>query len=226
MLPGFLQQLQGYTPTQAGVLMASRGLASTVSMFASGRLATMFDPRVPLVTGILLVTGSLLMMAGFSVDTPASYFVYVGCIQGLGVPLTFMPLTFVAFATLPDRSRTEAGVLLTLARNIGGSAGISAAIAMLSRSAQVNQSYLVEHFTPYSTERWQALGGMPAADSATGGFIAELGRQALAIAYSNVFVMLSVAAALCLPLMLLLGPGRNRGRAAAAPAGGAADAAH
>jgi DHA2 family multidrug resistance protein len=224
MLPGFLQQLQGYTPAQAGVLMASRGLASTVSMFASGRLSTQFDPRRSLAAGLLLVAVSLWMMASFSVDTPATQFVYVGLIQGLGIPLSFMPLTFIAFATLPDRSRTEAGVLITLARNIGGSAGISGAIAILSRSAQTNQSYLTEHFTPYATQRLQMLGGVPGADVSTAGFLGEVSRQALAIAYANVFGLLAVAAALCLPLLLLLG--KPTPRPPVDEAAATADAAH
>jgi MFS transporter, DHA2 family, multidrug resistance protein len=140
-----------------------------------------------------------------------------------------MPITFVAFATLPDSSRTEAGVLLTLVRNIGGSAGISVAIALLSRSAQVNQSYLAEHFTPYSAARWQALGGAPGANLATGGLMGEIGRQALAIAYSNDFHLLAAATLLSVPCVLLLkrAPRRPAAGAAKAPDSAAlADAAH
>ena len=204
LLPTFLQQLQGYTPTQAGVLMASRGFTSIIAMFLSGWLATHSDPRYTLLGGIGIVSGSLLMMASFSVDTPASYLVFAGLIQGLGIPLAFMPITFVAFATLPDSSRPEAGALLTLVRNIGGSAGISTAIALISRSAQVNQSYLAEHFTPYSTDRWQALGAMPGANAATGRLLGEIGRQALSIAYSNEFHLLATATVLAVPLVLML----------------------
>jgi DHA2 family multidrug resistance protein len=227
LTPGFLQQLQGYTPTQAGVLMASRGVASIFAMFLSGRLATRFDPRVTLLGGLTLVSSSLWMMASFNVDTPAKDVLAIGLVQGLGIPLTFMPLTFVAFATIPDRSRTEAGVLLTLMRNIGGSAGISAAVALLSHSAKVNQSYLAEHFTPYSTERWQALGTLPGANAGTGELLGEIGRQALAIAYSNDFYLLAFAAGLCVPLVFLLGKSRPLAAAGRGPASSAAaDAAH
>jgi DHA2 family multidrug resistance protein len=226
LLPSFLQQLQGYTPAQAGVLMASRGFASIIAMFISGRLATTVDPRGTLLAGIGIVAASLWMMAGFSIDTPARDFVVVGLIQGFGIPLAFMPITFVAFATLPDSSRTEAGVLLTLVRNIGGSAGISAAIALLSRSAQVNQSYLAELFTPYSSARWQALGAAPGANAATGGLMGEIGRQALAIAYSNDFHLLALATLLSVPCVLLLKRARRPAPGAAKPAAPLADAAH
>ena len=110
-------------------------------------------------------------------------------------------------------------------RNIGGSAGISIAVALLSRSAQVNQSYLTEHFTPYSTDRWQALGGPPGADAATGELLAEIGRQALAIAYCNDFYLLAMASLLCVPLVLMLKRASAQ-RAPAVSSGAVADAAH
>lgn len=228
LLPTFLQQLQGYTPTQAGVLMAARGVASIFAMFASAKLVTWIEPKRTLLVGIGLVAVSMWMMAGFDIDTPAREFVIVGLVQGFGIPLAFMPITFVAFATLPDASRTEAGVLLTLVRNIGGSAGISVAIALLSHSTQVNQSYLTEPFTPFAAALWQAIGGGPGANLATAGLLGEIGRQALAIAYSNDFHVLAAATLLSVPCVLLLQRPRARGPAGAKPAETAAitDASH
>ncbi len=204
LLPSFLQQLQGYTPSQAGALMASRGLASIVAMVISGRLSNHIDPRKLLVLGLAVVSLSLWLMASFSIDTPEEQFVLVGLLQGFGIPLAFLSVTFVAFATLPDSSRTEAGVLLTLVRNIGGSAGISMLVALIARSAQVNQSYLVEHFTSYTTSRWQTIGSPPGANGATFGIVAEIGRQGLAIAYSNAFSILAAATLASIPLVFLL----------------------
>jgi len=204
LLPSFLQQLQGYTPSQAGVLMASRGFASIVAMILSGRFSNQVDPRKMLIAGLVTVSMSLWMMASFSIDTPRADFLLVGLLQGFGIPLAFLSVTFVAFATLPDHSRTEAGVLLTLVRNIGGSAGISTLVAFLARSSKVNQSYLVEHFTNYSPEAWQTLGAGPGANPSTLGAMAEIARQGLSIAYSNTFSILAAATLMSVPLALLL----------------------
>jgi DHA2 family multidrug resistance protein len=222
LLPNFLQQLQGYTPAQAGVLMASRGAASMVAMFAASRVSARMEPRSMIMIGLVAVSGSMWMMASFSVDTPARDVVVAGLCQGFGIPLCFLPMMIVAFATLPDSSRTEAGALLTLSRNIGGSAGISIVVALLSRSAQVNQSYLTEHFTAYSTDRLQRLGGAPGPDTATIAVLGEIGRQALAIAYSNDFYLLAACTLGCIPIVLLLRRGRRVIRAAVA----AQDAGH
>jgi DHA2 family multidrug resistance protein len=212
LLPSFLQQLQGYTPAQTGMLMASRGAASMVSMFVASALAARLEARTILAIGMVSMAFTLWLMSGFSVDTPAREFAVVGALQGFAMPFTFIPLQFVAYATLKDSSRTEAGALITLARNVGGSAGISIVVALLARSAQVNQSYLGEHFTPYSVERWQSLGVDPGSNAGTGAFVSEIARQALAISYSNDFHLLAAATLLCLPLVMLL-----RRAAAAAP---------
>jgi DHA2 family multidrug resistance protein len=218
LLPSFLQQLQGYTPTEAGTLMAARGAASIVAMMVGARLTSVIGPRATMAIGIGAAAVSLWMMGRFSVDTPASDVVLTGIIQGVGAPLTFMPLTLVGYSTLPDRARTEAGVLLTLLRNVGAAVGVSATVALLARSAQVNQSYLAEHFTAFSTDRWQAVGAAPGANLSTGALVGEIGRQAAAIAYANDFYLLAACTLVTLPLVLAL----RGAREARAPAGAAA----
>ncbi len=219
LLPSFLQQLQGYTPTEAGTLMAARGAASIVAMVVGARLTSLIGPRATMAVGISAAAVSLWLMGHFSVDTPANAIVVTGVIQGIGGPLTFMPLTMVGYSTLPDRARTEAGVLLTLLRNIGAAVGVSVTVALLARSAQVNHSYLAEHFTAYAHGRWQALGALPGANLETGALLGEIGRQAAAIAYANDFYLLAACTLVTLPLVLAL-----RGSRPTAPAAGAAAA--
>jgi MFS transporter, DHA2 family, multidrug resistance protein len=222
LVPGFLEQVKGYTPTQAGWLMAARGAASVVAMLLGARLSSTIGPRPTMTIGILLATVSLLMMGQFSVDTQTDRFLWASVLQGLGTPLTFMPLSLIAYATLADKARTEAGVLLTLIRNIGASVGISVVISLLARSAQHNAAHLVEHFTAYDLPRWQALGGGPGANTATVGVLGEIRRQATGIAYANDFLRLAVATVVTLPLVWLLRNPRQH-RPVAAPSAPAAE---
>jgi MFS transporter, DHA2 family, multidrug resistance protein len=204
LLPNFLQQLQGYSPTQTGELMAVRGATSIVGMLLAGRLVGRVNPRLLISIGMALTGVSLWIMADFSLDTPWQSVVWAGAIQGLGVPLAFVPLSVVAYATIRNEQRAEAGALLTLMRNIGSAVGISSVVALLARSTQTNQSYLTEHFTPYAADRWQVLGGLPGNNEPTAAFMGEIARQAAAIGYSNSFHVLMTVTFIALPLLLLL----------------------
>lgn len=56
-----------------------------------------------------------------------------GFIQGIGLGLSFVPLTIITFATLDPNYRLEATSLFTLVRNIGSSIGISIVATFITR---------------------------------------------------------------------------------------------
>jgi DHA2 family multidrug resistance protein len=180
-------------------------------MLVAGLLVGRFDLRLIMAFGIGSAATSLWMMGNFSLDTPGWQVASVGLLQGFGAPLTFIPLTVAAFGTLAGSQRTEAGALLTLIRNIGSSVGISAAMALLARSAQVNHGYLAENFTPYAAMRWAAIGSQPGAQDSSAMLLGEISRQAAAISYSNDFYMMAAATFLALPLVLALRIDRRPG---------------
>jgi hypothetical protein len=95
-------------------------------------------------------------------------------------------------------------------------------VAMLARGAQTNQSYLVEHFTAYDVDRWNAIGAVPGANAATSALLGEIGRQAASIGYANDFFVLAAVTMSTVPLLLMLRP---RGTVAPTPAA-TADAGH
>ena len=216
LLPTFLQQLQGYTPAQAGKLMAARGAASMVAMFISGRFASRINSRLSMIAGTLLISTTLVAVAQFSVDTPPVLIVLSGILLGIGMPMTYIQTQLIAFSTLPEALRIEGGVILRLAVGIGGSIGISLSVAELARSAQMNQAYLGEFFTPYTLDRWIALGGPPETNTGTALLIAEIQRQALSLAYANVYFALAGAALLSVPGILWM---RNTRQATAMATG-------
>jgi DHA2 family multidrug resistance protein len=203
LLPPFLQQLQGYPVLDAGWLMAARGVSGLAAMAVAGRLVGRVDPRILMATGLVIMGVSLLMMGGFSLDTPWQSVALANLLMGLGMPPIFVPMSVVAYETLPRELRAEAGALLTLVRNIGSSIGVSATVAVLARYSQMNQAYLVEQLTVFDTARWEpavrAVGeGAPAL------LMREVERQAAAIAYANDFHIMALAMFAAIPLALMI----------------------
>jgi DHA2 family multidrug resistance protein len=203
LLPPFLQQLQGYPVLDAGWLMAARGASAFAAMGLAGRLVGRVDPRVLMSGGLIAMGLAMWMMAGFNLDTPWQTVAAANLLMGLGMPPIFVPMSVVAYATLPQSLRAEAGALLTLVRNIGSGIGVSLAVALLARSTQMNQSYLVEKLSIFDTDRWGPL-VRAAGDNAGVAAMSEISRQAAAIAYANDFRVMAFAMFAAIPLALLI----------------------
>ena len=125
----------------------------------------------------------------------------------------WVPLTVIAFETLPQQLRTEASTLTSLARNYGSGVGVSIVVAILSRTRSVSYGELAERVNPYSEaarapylpHQWSLTSeaGRMALDG-------EILRQAQAIGFANDFYALFIAALVTIPLLVFL---RTRGPA-------------
>src|SRR5262249_14593264 len=204
----FLQNVIGYPIMTAGMLLAARGVGTLIGMMAVGRLLKMVEARYLILTGLLLTAYSLYQMVGFTNDTSAATIVTLSVVQGLGLGLVFVPLSTVAFATLPGHLRTEGTAILTLVRNIGSSIGLSIVIANLTSSPTTMHARLAEYVTPFNG----AL-QMPDVTSIinlatdTGRALADalLTQQATIMAYANSYLLLMVLTLATLPLILMIG---------------------
>jgi len=104
----FLQNVIGYPIMTAGMLLASRGVGTLVGMMAVGRLMKLLEARYLILTGLVLTAYTLWQMVGFTNETQASTIVILSMVQGLGLGLVFVPLSTVAFATLPGTCAPKA----------------------------------------------------------------------------------------------------------------------
>jgi DHA2 family multidrug resistance protein len=207
LLPPLLQNLYGYSVLQSGFLTAPRGIGTLMSMLIAGRLTGKMDARILVAIGVVLMGISLWMMTGFAIDQPSWPVISSGVVQGLGLGLIFVPLQTLAFATLPARDRTTGAALLNLARNVGGSVGISIVSFQLVRMAQVAHADMAAHITdsmiPTLDPNVLATFGNQATSIAA--FInAEITRQALFIAYLDDFKLMMWVSFFVLPLLLLM----------------------
>ena len=213
LLPPYLQTLMHYPVVTTGILMAPRGIGTLFAMMLVGRLmARGADARVLAAIGMLLTAYSLWQMAHWGVDVPATMIVEAGVVQGLGLGLVFVPISTIAYSTLPMTARTEAAGIFSLMRNIGASVGISIVMTLLARGTQINHAELVQHITPFDAgaAQLQAMGQMPTAASLAM-LNAEVTRQASAIAFLNDFWLMMVMTIVTIPLLLLLRPVKHIG---------------
>jgi DHA2 family multidrug resistance protein len=205
LLPPYLSQLMHYPVLDIGLLLAPRGIGTMVGMMLVGRLLGRIDARWPIVAGMLMTAVSLYFMTGFGVEVSRFDVVWIGLLQGLGLGLVFVPISSVAYATLPPAQRTEAASLFSLVRNIGSSIGISAVMTMLARGAQVSHAEIAARVPAFGAEQSLLPAGWdPSTLAGAAALNAEVSRQATVIAYVNDFQVLMLLTLVALPLVWFL----------------------
>lgn len=207
LLPPMLQNIYHYTPTDAGILLAPRGVGVFFGMAIGSRLATMIDARIIVAGGMALASFSAWLMTGWSLGMDHWPVVLSGVVQGLGMGALFVTMNILAFTTLPARLRTDGAGLLNLSRTIGASAGIAVFVGMLGRSWQTSHANIAARVTeaqlsPISPTSISRLGQY--GEQAMMVIDGEVNRQALMIAYLDDFWLMAVVTALCVPLVFLM----------------------
>jgi DHA2 family multidrug resistance protein len=130
-----------------------------------------------------------------------------------------VPLSTVAFTTLPGTLRNEGTAFYNLLRNLGSSVGISVVMFLLTQNTQRLHASLAEHVTLYG------IASNPAAsvnhvDVSTAKGVAALNamvtNQAAMIAYIDDFGLLMLPTLFTIPFLVLIR--RARPRAGGPPA--------
>src|SRR5678815_4711703 len=94
-------------------LLGARGVGTLFTMMVVPRLMRAVHPRYLILAGLLLAGGTLYYMTGFSLDVTKTTIVVTSIVQGVGLGLLFVPISTVAFATLPGHLRTGATAITT-----------------------------------------------------------------------------------------------------------------
>ena len=185
LLPLFLQTLLGYTAMLSGMVLSPGGVVICMFMPVVGFLLRKYQARWLVIFGVATSALGLMAMARFNLDVDYSHAVWGRVVQSLGLAFLFVPISTLAFSSVPRERINYATGLFNLARNIGGSSGIAMVTTMLARRAQYHQSVLVSHLTPYDAAYRDALARTTAAVQASGASAPDAARQAQGLLYGT-----------------------------------------
>src|SRR6266568_1680183 len=226
LLPLFMQTLLGYTAQQAGMALSPGGFTIMVLMPIVGFMLTRYDARRLMVFGLAVLSFSLFHMTSFDLAVDFRTVVLARMIQSVGMAFLFVPINTAAYSFLPREKNNAASGLMNLARNIGGSVGISLVTTMLARRAQHHQANLAAHLSGsnptfqamlQSTARMLESRGFSPVDAmhrAYGLVQSNLLRQANMLAYIDDFWLLGAAILGMIPLVFLMKRARPSGEVA------------
>lgn len=227
MIPQFLQEIMGYTATEAGWVLSLGGVVLIVLLPIVGFLGQKLDPRAMICFGFAWVSFGIWRIASLNLNISFWDAASWRVIMVLGMPFLFVPITVMSYVGVPQEKNNEVSGLTALARNIGGSLGISFISTMLVRRAQVHQQFLSAHIYPASPSyrifqhsmagALQAKGYSPAgADAASAGRIYNMMvQQANTLAYIDTVHVLVILTVCLIPIGYLMKKPRFRPKQAA-----------
>jgi DHA2 family multidrug resistance protein len=216
LLPVMLQTLNGYTAQLSGLVLSPGAIITLISLPLVGRLLVRRDPRWLVVIGLVILSVGMFQLAKLNLYTSFWTFVFVWMISRGGMAFMFVPINVMAFSFVPKERMNNATGLINLARNLGGSVGISLVTTLQARLTQRHQTTLVSHMTPLDPRYRAALHGLTgalhirgsswamAAQQAQGILYGELQRQAAMLAFIDVYWILGVVCLAMIPLMFVM----------------------
>jgi EmrB/QacA subfamily drug resistance transporter len=101
LIPLFLQQVRGYGAFETGLATLPQAIVAAIFMPIGGRLFDQFGVRVPVISGMALVTAALWLMTGRDVTTTLTDLILPMAIWGAGMGLLIMPLNTHIISSAP-----------------------------------------------------------------------------------------------------------------------------
>jgi len=226
LLPLFLQTLMGYTAELSGMALSPGGFAIMVLMPLVGFLLSRYDARYLLVFGLSMLSFSLYHMTSFNLGIDFKTAALARVLQAVGLAFLFVPINTAAYAFLPREKNNAASGLMNLARNIGGSVGISFVTTMLDRRTQKHLSDLMTHWTSANSQFQAMIRGVAQSLIAHGTNAADaqqqaygvvqniIQQQATMLAYIDNFYILASIILAMVPLVFLMKKTKSSGEMA------------
>ncbi|HET8731425.1 MAG TPA: MFS transporter, partial [Moraxellaceae bacterium] len=202
----YMQNFLGYPTFEAGLYMAPRGLASFFVMMFVGKFSGKIPPRNFVFVGTLCSIAGNGLMTNFS-DTISPHDLIIPLmLQGMGMGLIFVPISSLAFATLPKTLAAEAAGIYSLIRSIASAVGIAILATYLSRSTQQQWGELRGHINPFNGALTDYLHPLHMGLDETGIALAARAvfHQAQNGAYIDSFWFATINFVVMLPLLLLI----------------------
>jgi DHA2 family multidrug resistance protein len=160
LIPQLLQTLMGYTAQEAGMVLSPGGLVIIATMPLIGRLLGKMDGRWLIVFGFASTGIALYHMTSWTLDIDFKTAMMFRLYQAIGMGFLFVPIQTLCYVGIPQEKNNNVSGMTNLARNLGGSIGISAISVIVSRRAQYHQSVLSAHTSQYDATFQQGAAGL------------------------------------------------------------------
>jgi len=133
LLPVFVQQIQGMTPTQAGLLLMPSGFAMLLVFPIAGRLSDRMAPAIMIAVGMAIFAWSSWLMSASDVNTAFWTLAWWTVISRVGLGLVFPAISSGSLKVLPRHLLGQGSGAVNFIRQLGGAFGVNLLTVFIER---------------------------------------------------------------------------------------------
>ena len=222
IIPVFVQTVQNFTPTAAGLVTAPAGLVVMLFFPIAGRMVDAFPAHYLAITGLLLfATGAALLHL---TDVNTAFYVLVSyvIIGRIGQSIMLPAINVSALGALPPDKLNNGSGTINFVRLMGGAFGVNLLVVFMEQRTEFHSSLLTATQTPENAASRELMGRI-AELLAQGGMSEEMLRpgslhfldrvieaQATTLGFKDGFMIIAVVFVCALLPAMMLGKARKR----------------
>lgn len=221
-IPVFVQTIQDYTATRAGLLLAPGGLVMMLFFPLAGRITDSIPAHIPIAAGLVIFATGFFLMSVIDIYTAFWALVLYTLINRVGLSLAIPSLSVSALRSVPPDKLAYGASSSTFFRNLGGSLGIALLTAFFQIRAGFHADALVatqtaanaatSSFLDGARESLRSLGltEQEQIAAALNHLSSAIELEANVLSFQDTFLAISVVALLAAGPAGMIGHGRQK----------------
>ncbi|BCK76569.1 multidrug resistance protein B [Acetobacter aceti NRIC 0242] len=221
IIPQFSQQMLGYTATISGFVLAPGGIAVVCLIPFVNWLMKKIHVRYVIACGFFLLAMAMFQATSLYAELDLRHLIFYRVCQTATMAFLFVPISTVAYSTLPRELNADASALFSMARNYIGSLAISLGTATIIETRQRHQVYIADNMTVGRAEYSAYLDRVQDIAEAYGfssdmaetysrhRLFGEFTRQVALLAYNDVFFLIGILSLATIPFCFFLPTSRK-----------------
>lgn len=211
IIPQWLQSSEGYTATYAGYVTAFSGVSAVVmaplvgSWMGKGKI----DPRLLVFIGITWLGVTTLMRAHWNSGGDFWTFAIPQLLQGIGLPLFFVPVTTIGLGAVKVEETASAAGLMSFLRTLSGAVATSIVTTAWDSDGRISRNELVSSMNTEPTRNALDAAGFQLGQI-RGLIEQQIATQSTAVATTHIF--LASAGLFFLSAIIIWAAPRPRGK--------------
>lgn len=150
LAPQFIQNVLGYTALLSGLTMAPRIISCLIMLLLIPSLMKIYDSRLLIAIGFFFLGLATFMYTNVNLAVSFFFIALPNFLLGIGVILTFIPISALALGTLPKEQLANGASLHNFCKTVGVAIVVSMSSTLVARHSQMHQSYLVDNLSNFN----------------------------------------------------------------------------